>query len=263
MPSKGIALKGKCAILWFVMDEQNTLETTVQEKSTEDPKLPKELQELLDAGVYFGHKKSLVHPGMLPYIIATRNNVHIIDIEKIQHHLKRATKYLAELVSEGKTVLFAGTRPTLRDLVKQAAQDVAMPYIVTYWPGGLLTNWDTLKERITRLKELEEKQKSEEWEKYTKHERLRMTRELKKLLERWEGIKSMEKLPDAVFIVDMQQNALAAREAHLCGISVVAVADTNIDPKDIDYIIPGNDDALTSVKFILAKVTAAMQSAKK
>ncbi|MEX2008276.1 MAG: 30S ribosomal protein S2 [Candidatus Spechtbacterales bacterium] len=214
----------------------------------------KDVQEFLEAGAHFGHKKSVVHPGMFPYIFCTRNNIHIIDVEKTYEKLEEALVAVADLAKNGKTILFAGTRPTLRDHVRAAAEEAGMPFMVSYWPGGTLTNWSSLKGNVERLKELEELEQSEEWGKYKKHERLAMTRELKKLQDRWGGVKTMDRLPDAVFIVDMQENALVAKEAHAKKITVIAVADTNINPKGIDYLIPANDDAVSSVRLILGKV---------
>lgn len=224
--------------------------------------VPRELQELLEAGVHFGHKKSVVHPGMFPYIFGVRNNVHIFDVEKTYEKLKVALEYIKDLVKEDKTILFVGTKVPIRDLVRATAQEVGMPYIVTYWAGGILTNWKTIQERVQHMKDLRLLQKSEEWSKYTKHERLKLTRKLHKLEERWEGIQNMENPPTAIFVVDMQHNGLAAREAQKQNISVVALVDTNINPAGADYVIPANDDSISSVQLILDKVKEAMKSAK-
>lgn len=223
-------------------------------KDTTTLSVPKELQALLEAGVQFGHKKSAVHPGMFPYIFGVRSNAHIFDVEKTYEKLNEALAYIAVIIKEGKIILFVGTRMPVRALIQEAAQETAMPYIVKYWAGGVLTNWKTLSERVQYMKDLQQLQKSDEWEKYTKHERLGKTRELKKLEERWEGIQHMEKLPDAIFLVDMQQNALAAREARKLSIPIIAIVDTNINPAEADYVIPANDDSVSSVQFIVDRV---------
>ncbi|MCH7759388.1 30S ribosomal protein S2 [Patescibacteria group bacterium] len=223
-------------------------------------KVPRELQELLEAGVHFGHKKSAVHPGMFPYIFGVRNNVHIFDVEKTYEKLGVALEYIKDLIREGKTILFVGTRVPVRDMVRATAQEVNMPYVITYWAGGLLTNWNVIQERVQHMKDLRLLQKSEEWSKHTKHERLKLTRELHKLEERWEGIQDMEKPPEAIFVVDMYNNALAAREAQKQNISVIALVDTNINPAGADYVIPANDDSISSVRLILGKVKDAIES---
>lgn len=222
--------------------------------------VPRELQELLEAGVHFGHKKSAVHPGMFPYIFGVRNNVHIFDVEKTYEKLGVALEYIKDLIKEDKTILFVGTRVPLRDMVRATAKEVGMPYIVTYWAGGILTNWNVIQERVQHMKDLRSLQKSEEWSKYTKHERLKLTRKLHKLEERWEGIQDMEKPPEAIFVVDMYNNALAAREAQKQNISVIALVDTNINPAGADYVIPANDDSISSVQLILDKVRDAIVS---
>lgn len=246
------------------MEEKPTIKDSKTKDSKEESTLniPKELQELLEAGVHFGHKKSSVHPGMFPYIFGVRNNTHIFDVEKVQEKLNEALKYIDQLAKEGKTILFVGTRVPIRPLVKELAISVKMPYITEYWAGGTLTNWNTIQDRITHMKDLQKLQKSSEWEKYTKHERLSKTRELKKLENRWGGIQHMEKLPDAIFVADMQEDIIAAKEARKISIPIIAIVDSNINPAGADYIIPANDDSISSVSFILGKVKNAIKGIK-
>ena len=222
--------------------------------------VPKHIQELLEAGVQFGHLKSAVHPGMFPYIFGTRNNVHIIDVEKTSKKLDEALKALKDLVAKDKKILFVGTRLPVRPLIQETAEAAGMPYITTYWPGGLLTNWSTIADRIARLKELEALKDSEEWKKYTKQERALMTRELEKLQDRWGGIKNMVSLPDALFVVDGHEDAIAITEAKVKKIPVIAIVDTNVNPETVTYPIPANDDAISSVSLILEKVKKAIAS---
>lgn len=240
-----------------IIKEENT--DIKSEVSVSSKNIPQNIQELLTAGVHFGHIKSTTHPKMLPYIFGTRNKIHIINVNSTIEKLDLALKYLKQCKKENKKVLFVGTKFYVRELVKQIAEDLEMPYITTYWPGGLLTNWETVKNGIQRLKDLEQLSKSEDWNKYTKQERAIMTRELEKLKERWSGIQGMESLPDAVIIVDMKEDKVAATEAMKKGIPVIALADTNIDPKGIDYMIPANDDSLASIELILSKIKESLK----
>src|SRR3989338_2618856 len=232
------------------------------EKSTEDKNsnineefsFPKELQSFLDAGVHFGHKKSVVHPGMLPYIFGVRNSIHIIDITKTKQKLEEALEFLKILIKDGKVVLFVGTKVPLREMTQQIAEKTSMPYVVSRWFGGIITNWDTIKTRIEYLEELIKKTKSEDWEKYTKHERLKMKKEIEKLQISFGGISSMKKLPDAIFVTDSKENDLAIKEAKIRHIPTIGIVDTNVDPKNLTYPIPANDDSISSVKLILSKI---------
>ena len=238
--------------------EEPTATTLEGEISAPPVSVPDEIRELLEAGVQFGHIKSAVHPGMFPYIFGTRNNIHIIDVEKTNKKLDEALVYLKELAANNKKVLFVGTRLPVRGLVEEVATATGMPFITTYWPGGLLTNWSTMMERIARLKELEELMKSEGWNKYTKQERALMTREFEKLQSRWGGIKNMATLPDAMFVVDAHDNQIAIAEARIKKIPVVAIVDTNVNPAGMKFAIPANDDAVSSVSLILNKVKSAL-----
>jgi len=232
-----------------------------EEKDTKNNKefnFPKELQNFLEAGVHFGHKKSVVHPGMLPYIFGVRNSVHIIDITKTKQKLDEALEFLKNFVEEGKIILFVGTKVPLREMTKQIAEETNMPYVVNRWFGGTLTNWDTIKTRIEYLEELIEKTKSEDWKKYTKHERLKMKKEIEKLEANFGGIQNMKKLPDALVVTDGKENALAIKEAIARDIPTVGIVDTNVDPRNLNYPIPANDDSISSVKLILSKIEEAI-----
>lgn len=224
--------------------------------------IPKELQEFLEAGVHFGHKKSEVHPGMFRFVFGVRNNIHIIDVAKTKEQLDIALAFMAKLVSEGKTILFVGTRFPIREITRTTAENLGMPHVTEYWAGGTLTNWKNVQERVEYLKSLESKAKSEEWAKYKKHERLAMTREINKLEHKLGGIKNMAKRPDALFAADLQEDDLAMREAFQLNIPVVAIVDTNINPEHVSYPIPANDDAVSSVSFILKKIEEALTKSK-
>lgn len=222
-----------------------------------------EIKEMLEAGLHFGHRKSRQNPKMNPYIFGVRNTVSILDLEQTRTKMREALDYLKKSVGEGKIALFIDTKPSTREETRKVAEELGMPYVVEHWSGGTITNWKTISSRIEHLKDLEQKMKSEEWTKYTKKERYDMEGEARKLNFLWSGIKNMEKLPDIVFIVDIKSNGVAVKEARSRGITVVAIADTNVDPRQADYPIPANDDALSSVKYILNKVKEAIMEGKK
>ncbi|MDX1608231.1 MAG: 30S ribosomal protein S2 [Candidatus Spechtbacterales bacterium] len=238
-------------------------ETSEKEAKTKEQNIPEELREFIEAGVQFGHLKSHVHPGMFPYIFGVRNNAHVIDVTKTKEKLNEALESLAKLAQEGKTILFVGTKVPVRSAVQKTAEDTGMPYIVNRWFGGTLTNWETIKERLEHLQALKDKTKSEEWSKYPKHERMDMEKEIKKLEHFFGGISSMEKLPDAIFIVDIHEDEIAAKEAKKTGIKSFAITDTNVNPAMVDHPIPANDDAVSSVELILAWVAEEFKKSKK
>ncbi len=216
------------------------------------PKLDPE--EMISAYLHFGHRKSRTHPHMKPYVYTIRNNVSIIDLEDTKKYLEETLTFLGDLASRGGRLLFVATRLPGKDVVGELAKDLGMYYVSERWLGGTLTNFHTISSRLTYLKDLEAKKKSGEWQKYTKKERHDMDEELLKLNKKFDGIKAMEKLPDAVFIFNLHKDTLPAKEARSRGIPVVAVADTDADPKLADYFIPANDDAIQSVNYILDKV---------
>lgn len=220
------------------------------------------LEEMAGFGVHFGHKESALNPKMRQYVFGARGNVNIIDLAKTAEKMKIALDFIQNLVSENKTIIFVGTKIQTKNLVKEIAQDCLMPYVSERWIGGLFTNFETIKKRIDYFKDLERKRESGELEKYTKKERADFDKEIKDLATNFGGIKNMEKLPDAIFALDMKKDALAIKEAKMKKIKVVAIADTNVDPTAADYSIPANDDAISSVKYILEKVKETILSAK-
>lgn len=217
-----------------------------------------ELLAMLKAGVHFGHRKSRVNPRMLPYIFGVRNNVHIIDLALTKAKLHSALEELQEMRAQGKAILFVGTRPTAKPLIKEIATMLDMPYVVNRWVGGTLTNFGVIAKRLEYFRELEAKQKHGELEKYTKHEQHLFQIELRRLEEKFGGIKQMQHIPDALFLADLYEDELAAREARRLKIPVIAIADTNTDPTLADEPIPGNDDALSSLQYILGRVREAL-----
>jgi small subunit ribosomal protein S2 len=217
-----------------------------------------ELLAMLKAGVHFGHRKSRVNARMLPYIFGVRNNVHIIDLVRTKANLHSALEDLKELRSQGKTILFVGTRPTAKPLIKELASALDMPYVINRWVGGTLTNFAVIAKRLEYFRDLETKQKRGDLEKYTKHEQHLFQIELRRLEEKFGGIKQMQQLPNALFLADLYEDELAAREGRRLGIPVIAIADTNTDPTLADGPIPGNDDALSSLQYILGRVREAL-----
>lgn len=229
-----------------------------------------DLKEMLEAGVHFGHKKDRWNPKMRPFIYTERNGVHIFDLTKTKEALEAALKYVSEAASNGGTILFVGTKNQVREIVKEAAISAGMPYLVERWPGGMLTNFNTILTRLKYLKDTEDaisdalsgKEKSGVAKKLTKKETLNLSRELEKLNSLFEGVKEMRKLPDVIYVADIVKERITVREAKKLGIPVVGIADTNANP-NIEYPIPGNDDAVRSVKFITDKIAMAIAATKK
>ena len=207
--------------------------------------------ELLEAGAHFGHRASAWHPKMKPYIFTSRNNVHIFDLEKPIKKLGEALEFMKQTVAQGGVIIFVGVKPAAKALIGDVAQKLGMPYVNLRWLGGTITNFKTIAKRINYYRDLERQQAAGEWEKYTKKEKLELQRKLAKLDRQLSGIRDLNKLPQAVFISDVKEDNIAVREAKIAGIPVVAITDTNIDPTGIDYIIPANDDAVSSIKKIL------------
>jgi small subunit ribosomal protein S2 len=222
-------------------------------KSTE-PKVDPVIQEMTVAGLHFGHKTSKTHPKMKPYIAGVRNTVHMFDLAKTKEKLQKALEYIQSLRTEGKALLLVGTKIQIKNLVKETAIACSLPYVSDRWIGGAFTNFGTIAKRTEYFRGLEKKKETGELEKYTKKEQLGIAEEMKNLELRFGGIKNLAKLPDAVFICDLDKNQLALREAKDKGVPVVAIVDTDIDPTLVDYVIPANDDAQSSVRYILNKV---------
>jgi small subunit ribosomal protein S2 len=212
------------------------------------------MKELLEAGVHFGHQTKRWNPKMKEYIFGERNGIYIIDLQKTLKLFKDASKFVTELCTQGKTILFVGTKRQAQDAIAEEASRASMPYINQRWLGGLLTNWVTVQKSVKRLQELDEMAVDGRYELLTKKEVIRLERERKHLQANLAGIKSMKRLPDALFIVDSNNEAIAVKEARKLGIPVVAVVDTNCDPTVVDYVIPGNDDALRAIRLFTSKI---------
>jgi len=212
------------------------------------------MKELLEAGVHFGHQTKRWNPKMKEYIFGERNGIYIIDLQKTLKLFKDASKFVAELCASGKTILFVGTKRQAQDAVAEEATRAGMPYVNQRWLGGLLTNWITVQKSVKRLQELDEMAVDGRYDLLTKKEVIHLERERKHLQANLAGIKSMKRLPDAIFVVDSNNEAIAVKEARKLGIPVVAVVDTNCDPTVVDYVIPGNDDALRAIRLFTSKI---------
>ena len=212
------------------------------------------MKELREAGVHFGHQTKRWNPKMKEYIFGERNGIYIIDLQKTLKLFKDASKFVTDLCAGGKTILFVGTKRQAQDAVAEEANRAGMPYINQRWLGGLLTNWVTVQKSVKRLQELDDMATDGRYELLTKKEVIRLERERKHLQANLAGIKTMKRLPDALFIVDSNNEAIAVKEARKLGIPVVAVVDTNCDPTVVDYVIPGNDDALRAIRLFTSKI---------
>ena len=212
------------------------------------------MKELLEAGVHFGHQTKRWNPKMKEFIFGERNGIYIIDLQKTLKMFKEASKFVQDLATEGKLLLFVGTKRQAQDAIAEEAQRCSMYYVNQRWLGGLLTNWTTIQKSIKRLKELDEMATDGRYELLPKKEVIKLERERKHLQANLAGIKDLGRLPDAIFVIDSNKEQIAVREARKLGIPVVAVVDTNCDPSEVDYVIPGNDDALRAIRLFASKV---------
>ena len=218
------------------------------------------MKELLEAGVHFGHQVRRWNPKMKEYIFGERNGIYIIDLQKTQKMFRDALQYVTNMVAEdrGKTVLFVGTKRQAQDAVREEAERSGQYYVNQRWLGGLLTNFQTVQKSIKRLKDLEAMQTDGRYEKLTKKERIKLDRERLSLDKTLSGIKAMNRLPDSVFVIDVRKEEIAVAEANKLGIPVIAVVDTNCSPEGVDYVIPGNDDALRAVRLFASRIADAV-----
>ena len=212
------------------------------------------MKQLLEAGVHFGHQTRRWNPKMAPYIYTERNGIYIIDLQQSVGMVDDAYNAIADIVADGGSILFVGTKKQAQDAIKTEAERCGQFYVNERWLGGMLTNFKTIQSRIAKLKEIETMQEDGTFDVLPKKEVIN----LKKELENLGGIKEMKKLPDAIFIVDPKKERICVQEAHALGIKLIGIADTNCDPDELDYVIPGNDDAIRAVKLIVSKMADAV-----
>ena len=220
------------------------------------------IKQLLEAGVHFGHPTKKWNPKMAEYIFTQRNGIHIVDLQKTVKKFEEAYNYVSNLAQEGGTVLFVGTKKQAAETVREEAQRCGMYYVNVRWPGGMLTNFHTIRKSIRRLKDLEKMQADGTFNLLPKKEVAKKLKEMEDLEKAYGGIKEMDTLPSAVFIVDTRKERNAVLEAKKLGIPVIAIVDTNCDPDDADYIIPGNDDAIRAIKLISGSLANAVIEAR-
>ena len=222
---------------------------------------PINMRELLEAGVHFGHQTRRWHPHMKPFIYGERNGIHIIDLQQTLPRFRVACDYVQEAVANGCKVLFVGTKRQVQETLAEQARACSMPYVHRRWLGGMLTNFRTVRKGVDRYKELKELLGDEENAAgLSKKERSRLAREHTKLDKAFEGIADMDRLPDVIFIIDIKKEAIALQEASRCGITVVAIVDSNCNPDGVDYVVPGNDDAIRAIRLYCEKVAEACRA---
>ena len=216
------------------------------------------MKQLLEAGVHFGHQTRRWNPKMAPYIYTERNGIYIIDLQKSVGKVDEAYNAVSDIAANGGTILFVGTKKQAQDAIKTEAERCGMFYVNERWLGGMLTNFKTIQSRIARLKAIETMAEDGTFDVLPKKEVIEIKKEWEKLEKNLGGIKEMKKLPDAIFIVDPKKERICVQEAHTLGIPLIGIADTNCDPEELDYVIPGNDDAIRAVKLIVAKMADAV-----
>ena len=216
------------------------------------------MKQLLEAGVHFGHQTRRWNPKMAPYIYMERNGIYIIDLQKSVGMVDDAYNAVSEIVSNGGTILFVGTKKQAQDAVQTEAERCGMFYVNERWLGGMLTNFKTIQSRIKRLKDIERMSQDGTFDVLPKKEVIGLKKEWDKLEKNLGGIKNMKKIPDAIFVVDPKKEHICVQEAHSLGITLIGIADTNCDPEELDYVIPGNDDAIRAVKLIVSKMADAV-----
>ena len=220
------------------------------------------MKQLLEAGVHFGHQTRRWNPKMAPYIYMERNGIYIIDLQKTVKKLENAYKFVRELAENGESILFVGTKKQAQDAIREEAARVGMYYVNARWLGGILTNFKTMRTRIDRLAQLRKMQEDGTFDMLPKKEVIKLTNEIAKLEKYLGGVKDMKKLPGALFIVDPRKERNAISEARKLGIPIVAIVDTNCDPDEIDYVIPGNDDAIRAIRLISQTMANAVQEGR-
>lgn len=220
------------------------------------------LVDMLKSGVHFGHQTDRWHPKMKEFIFSSRNGVHIIDLEKTLVKLQEAVTFIEQLSKEGKVLLFVGTKRQAKEIIKEAAITSHMPYLIERWIGGFLTNFPTVSRLMARLRQLKADEQSGALAKYKKHEQMAFKEEIERLTFLVGGVEYLEKLPDALFVIDIKRERTAIKEARKMGIPIIALCDTNVNPDEVDYVIPANDDASKSLKLITSAIIEAVNTGK-
>ncbi|MCK9274181.1 MAG: 30S ribosomal protein S2 [Syntrophales bacterium] len=221
------------------------------------------MKMLLESGVHFGHQTNRWNPKMKPYIFGARNGIYIVDLQQTVQLFEIAYEFIVERVASGKTVLFLGTKRQAQESIKSEAERCGMPYVNQRWLGGMLTNFVTIKKSIDQLNKFDQMFEDESVNSFPKKEIMKLQKQREKLQKVLGGIRYMEKLPGALFVIDPKREAIGIKEAHKLGIPIIAIVDTNCDPDDIDYVIPGNDDAIRAIKLFSSKIADAVEEGQK
>lgn len=251
MPTASKATKKEAKVTKSTTARQTKSKTTSHEVA--------QIKDLLEAGVHFGHQTRRWNPRMRPFIFTAKNGVHIIDLTQTAEYLERAAQFVKKVAADGGQIMYVGTKRQAREIIKSAAESVAMPYVTHRWLGGMLTNWQTIEARIKYLKRLENKREEGELGRYTKKEASQVEREIEHLNTMLGGVKDMRRLPAALFVVDIVREHIAILEARKLAIPTVAIVDSNADPDLVDWPIPGNDDAIRSITVITNTITNAIK----
>lgn len=212
------------------------------------------IEKLFEAGVHLGHKKNKIHPKAKKYIYTINEGTSIINLEKTASLLEKAKEFIKNLKKQNKKILFVGTKKSASNIILKICQEKNIPFVSFKWPAGLITNFETISKNIKKLKELKKQKEEGEWKKFVKHEQIKLEKQLKKLEKFYGGISSLEKKPDALFLIDIKKEKNALKEAVERNIPVIAIVDTNVNPDKVDYPIPGNDDSPSSIEFILKEI---------
>jgi small subunit ribosomal protein S2 len=234
------------------------LSTTVEQTQSRSAAPAVSMKELLEAGVHFGHQTKRWNPKMKDFIFGERNGIYIIDLQKTHRLLQDALQYVQDLASQGRTIMFVGTKRQAQEAVAEEAQRAGMPYVNERWLGGLLTNFVTIRKSLDRLRELEAMSTDGRHERLTKKEVAQLEKERGKIEKNLKGIKGMKNVPDAIFVIDTRKESIAVQEARKLKIPVIGIVDTNCDPDEVDHVIPGNDDALRAIKLFAGRVADAV-----
>jgi len=220
------------------------------------------MKALLESGVHFGHRTNKWHPGMRPFIFTERNGIHILDLQQTVKAINAAYNLVRDTVAGGGTILFVGTKRQAQETIKEESLRCGMPFVTERWLGGTLTNWSTISQRIGELERLERLHETGDINSYTKKEALMIDREINRLLIKLSGVRNMKKIPDLLFIIDVSREETAVHEANLKGVPIIAMVDTNCDPRNVDYVIPSNDDAIRAIKLMVSKIADAVLEGK-
>ena len=220
-----------------------------------------EIEEMFRAGVHFGYSRTRRHPKMQPYLFGLRNNIEVFDLEEVRKKIEEAERFLKDLAEKRGVLVLVGTKPAVSSLIEKAAEELNMPYVASRWPGGLFTNFSEIRKRLDYLEDLKTKRSSGELEKYTKKEQLEFSEKITRLEQKFAGLVSLRKLPEAILLVDPCEESIATREASQLGIKRVGIVSSDCNPELVTYAIPANDSAPSSVKYILERLTAAYKGA--